>query len=108
MNQPELKTAYILSCVIAMLSAAVSLGGLLWRDLYRDNAFARATWLGNDWVTLILAINTILVERAALAPKGELPQWAGLTALGLLASLALFLNMGSAGLQAQKLRRKTA
>jgi len=58
--------------------------------------------------TLILAINTILVEQAALAPKGELLQWAGLTALGLLASLALFLNMGSASLLAGKLQRKTA
>jgi hypothetical protein len=71
MNQPKLKTAYILSTLIAVLSAAVSIGGLLFRGLYRDNAFVSTTWLGNDAVTLLLAI-PILALAMVFAWRGSL------------------------------------
>ena len=55
MQQHNLKTAYILSLLIAILAILASIGGLVLDGLYRDNAFVKTTWLGNDAVTLILA-----------------------------------------------------
>ena len=40
-------------------------------DLYRDNALVRTTWLGNDAVTLFLAV-PILVAGMVLARRGSL------------------------------------
>lgn len=71
MNQPQLKTAYILSILITILAAITSLGGLLRPDLYRDNAFVRTTWLGNDAVTLFLGV-PILVLSLVYARRGSL------------------------------------
>jgi len=50
------KTPYILSIIIAILAAIASAGGLLLKGLYLDNAFVTTTWLGNDAVTLFLAV----------------------------------------------------
>ena len=51
-----MKTASILSILIAILATIASIGGLTLNGLYRDNTFVRVTWLGNDWVTLVLAV----------------------------------------------------
>jgi hypothetical protein len=72
MSQAKLKPAYILSILIAILAAIASAGGLLLKGLYRDNAFVTTTWLGNDAVTLVLAV-PILVAAMVLSnrdPKG--------------------------------------
>jgi hypothetical protein len=60
MRRDNFKTTYILSILIASLSTIASLGGLLLADLYRDNAFVKTTWLGNDAVTLLLAVPLLL------------------------------------------------
>jgi len=65
------KTALYLSTTIAVLAAFASAGGLLFDDLYRDNAFLRTTWLGNDAITLFLAI-PILVAAMVFSRRGSL------------------------------------
>jgi hypothetical protein len=64
-------TAVYLSVAIAVLAAAASAGGLLLPGLYRDNAFVQTTWLGNDAVTLFLAV-PILVTALVFARRGSL------------------------------------
>jgi hypothetical protein len=71
MDQNKLKPAYILSVLIAILATIVSVGGLLLDGLYRDNAFVKTTWLGNDSVTLFLA-TPILVAALVLSSRGSL------------------------------------
>lgn len=48
-----------------------SAGGLLFRSVYLDNDFVRMTWLGNDAVTLFLAI-PILVLALVSSQRGSL------------------------------------
>jgi hypothetical protein len=75
------KTAFRLSVLIAFLAACASLGGLALPHLYRDNAFVRTAWLGNDAVTL--AIGVPLLGAALLyVRRGSLR--AGLLWLGML------------------------
>ncbi len=70
-NNSKQKTAYILSCVIVLLAVVVSAGGLLFRGVYRDNDFVKMTWLGNDTVTLFLAV-PILVVALIFSQRGSL------------------------------------
>jgi len=58
--QTKLKVPYILSALIAALMVVQSALGLLFQDAYRDVAWIRATWLGNDWVTLVLGVPLML------------------------------------------------
>ncbi len=73
MPETKLKPVTILSIFIAILAAFASAGGLLLDGLYRDNAFVKTTWLGNDAVTLFLAV-PILVAAMVVStrkdPKG--------------------------------------
>jgi len=71
MEQNKLKLAYIFSILIAILAAIASVGGLLLGGLYRDNAFVKTTWLGNDAVTLFLAV-PILAAALILSSHGSL------------------------------------
>ncbi len=65
------KTVVYLTVAIVVLALIASAGGLLLDDLYRDNAFVRTTWLGNDAVTLFLAI-PILVAAMVFSRRGSL------------------------------------
>ena len=65
------KTIVYLSVAIVVLALVASAGGLLIEDLYRDNAFVTTTWLGNDAVTLFLAI-PILVSAMVFSRRGSL------------------------------------
>lgn len=76
----KLKTAYILSVFIAILAAFTSIGGLFLPNMYRDNSFVKTTWLGNDAVTLFIAIPILiaaLVYSAKGSSKGQLI-WMGM------------------------------
>lgn len=64
------KKPYVLSMIIVILSALTSISGLLRPDLYRDNPFVKTTWLGNDAVTLFIAI-PILVAALVYSAKGS-------------------------------------
>lgn len=61
----------LLSILIAILAAIASVGGLLLDGLYRDNAFVTTTWLGNDAITLFLAV-PILGASMWFAKRGSL------------------------------------
>jgi hypothetical protein len=50
------RLAYGLTAVVAVLMLAQSALGLLFRGQYRDVEWIAATWLGNDWVTLVVAV----------------------------------------------------
>lgn len=65
------KTSYTLSIIIAILATIASVGGLLLNSLYRDNVFGTTTWLGNDPVTLFLAM-PILVGALIFSAQGSL------------------------------------
>ncbi len=55
------KPVTVLSLLIAVLSVLASAGGLFLKGVYRDNVFVTTTWLGNDAVTLFLAVPMLLV-----------------------------------------------
>lgn len=65
------KIAVRLSIVIVVLALIASAGGLLLEGLYRDNAFVTTTWLGNDAITLFLAI-PILAAAMLFSLRGSL------------------------------------
>jgi hypothetical protein len=65
------KAPYTLSVLIAVLATIASAGGLLLNGLYRDNAFVTTTWLGNDAVTLFLAV-PLLVGSLFFSGRGSL------------------------------------
>jgi hypothetical protein len=60
MSQAKLKTAYVLSSIIAILMLVQSLGGLFLQGLYRDNTFVQSGWYGNDLVTLVVAVPLLI------------------------------------------------
>ncbi|MDD5368814.1 MAG: hypothetical protein PHQ40_07010, partial [Anaerolineaceae bacterium] len=55
-----LKTPYILSVWLAALMAAQSLLGRVFDGQYRDAEWIRATWFGNDLVTLLLVVPLLI------------------------------------------------
>ncbi len=65
------KPPYILSIIIAILATIASAGGLLLNGVYRDNAFVTTTWLGNDAITLFLAV-PILIASLVYSARGSL------------------------------------
>jgi hypothetical protein len=70
MSNRKLKSAYILSAIIAVLALVASLGGLLIEDLYQGNALLVAGWYGNDLVTAVVAI-PLLVGSLILSMRGS-------------------------------------
>lgn len=71
MFKTKFNPAFVISLLVATLALIASAGGLLRDDLYRDNAFVTTTWLGNDAVTLFLAI-PILVAAMLFSQRGSL------------------------------------
>lgn len=67
-----MRAAEALSAAVAALMLAASLAGLLDEGLYRDNPLVRSGWLGNDLVTLVVAVPT-LVSGLLLARRGSVP-----------------------------------
>ena len=65
-----MKTAYTLSTVVAIVMLAQSSFGLLFRGQYRDVEWIAATWLGNDWVTLVVAL-PLLSAGIVLTRRGS-------------------------------------
>jgi hypothetical protein len=82
---------YLASAIVAALMIASSALGLLFPGAYRDAAWIRAAWFGNDWVTLVvaaiaavqgalyllvLAVGSLVAVARGLAPApGEAPLW---------------------------------
>jgi hypothetical protein len=70
MSNGKLRTAYILSCIIAVLALVAALGGLLIDGLYQGNDLLVAGWYGNDLVTAMVAI-PLLVGSTILSMRGS-------------------------------------
>jgi hypothetical protein len=69
-----------LTVAVAALMAAQSSLGLVLPQQYRDADWIRATWFGNDWVTLVAAVPLISVSPV-LAGRGSIRAlllWLGL------------------------------
>jgi len=68
-----------LTLTLAALMTAQSLAGLMAPEQYRDVEWIKATWYGNDWLTLIVAV-PLLLTSAVVAVRGSLRAfllWAG-------------------------------
>jgi hypothetical protein len=65
MRVPRLITTAL---VLVMLTQALT--GLLFQAQYRDVDWIRATWLGNDWVTLVVALPLVVIGLL-LATRGS-------------------------------------
>ena len=59
-----------MASVVAALMIVQAVSGLVWRDQYRDVDWIRLTWLGNDCVTLLVAVPLLLwSSRPTTAPS---------------------------------------
>ena len=75
---------YILSAVLAALMVVQSILGLIFPGQYRDVEWIRATWFGNDWITLVVGV-PLLVASLVLARRGSirgLLLWLGMLGYG--------------------------
>ncbi|MFN2195339.1 MAG: hypothetical protein ACK2UW_04365, partial [Anaerolineales bacterium] len=70
MNPFKLKTAYLHTVLVAVLAAAASAGGILLDGLYRDNRWSASQFIGNDYVTLLVAV-PLLTLGLWLAARGS-------------------------------------
>ncbi len=58
----RLRSMHVLSIVVLALMAIAAAGGLFVRGLYRDNLQVTSGWLGNDLVTLVIAVPALAVS----------------------------------------------
>ena len=65
------KTAVKLSIILAFFAVIATVGGLTWRDLYRDSELIKSVWFVNDLITLIFAVPLLLVSMS-YSLKGSL------------------------------------
>jgi hypothetical protein len=68
-----------LTLTLAALMATQSLAGLIAPDQYRDVEWIKATWFGNDWLTLVVAVPLILFSgfAARRGSRRAFLLWAG-------------------------------
>jgi hypothetical protein len=73
---------YVLTTALTLLMLAQSSLGLLFDDHYRDVPWIKATWFGNDWVTLLAAVPLAIgaPRRAASGSARGLSLWLGVLA----------------------------
>jgi hypothetical protein len=74
----------IFTLALAVIMTVQALLGLVFQDKYRDVAWIRATWFGNDWFTLTVAVPLLCVSvmRAARGSVRGLLIWLGILAYG--------------------------
>jgi hypothetical protein len=69
----RMKTAHVLTGFVAALMLVQASLGLFFRSQYRDVQWIAMTWLGNDWVTLALAL-PLLAASGTLAARRRTPR----------------------------------
>src|SRR5689334_1224505 len=52
---------------LVTLMTVQALLGLVWPNAYRDPEWIKATWFGNDWMTLLVAVPLMWISRRAAA-----------------------------------------
>ena len=83
-DQEKMQVPYMLSAVLAALMVVQSVLGRIFPEQYRDVEWIRLTWLGNDWVTLVVGV-PLLVASLLLARRGSirgLLLWLGMLGYG--------------------------
>ena len=50
------RPAFDLAAIISFLILIAAAGGILFPEVYRDNAATKAGWISTDWVTLVVAL----------------------------------------------------
>jgi hypothetical protein len=73
-----------LGTALAAVMAAQSSTGLAFSSRYTDPLWAKSAWVGNDWVTLLVALPLLLLSQRAAAkgsPRGTL-LWLGALGYG--------------------------
>lgn len=80
MKISNFKTAYTLSAIIAILATIASAGGLFLENLYRDGAFFKLAFQGNDVVTLFVAVPMLIAGMVYTKRSSERAQlvWAAM------------------------------
>jgi hypothetical protein len=76
----KMRAPYILTTALAALMVVQCVLGLVFHEQYRDVEWIKATWFGNDWVTLMVAV-PLLVLALLTARRGAvqgLLLWFGL------------------------------
>jgi len=79
-----MRAPYILSAALAALMVVQSVLGRIFPGQYRDVEWIRATWFGNDWITLVVGA-PLLVASLLLARRGSirgLLLWLGMLGYG--------------------------
>jgi hypothetical protein len=66
----KMKAPYILATALAALMVLQSVLGLVFQVQYRDVEWIKATWFGNNWVTLAV---TLLVLTNIRSARGDVP-----------------------------------
>src|SRR5687768_14169087 len=59
-----------LTLTLAGLMTTQALMGLIAQDQYRDVEWIKATWYGNDWLTLVIAVPLLLMSSVG-AQRGS-------------------------------------
>lgn len=80
MFKAKAKTAHVVSAVVVLLAAVASIGGIVIDDLYRDNLLVASGFVGNDLVTLLVAV-PLLAGSLILTMRGSpraTPVWLGM------------------------------
>ncbi|HET9268747.1 MAG TPA: hypothetical protein VFO31_11310 [Vicinamibacterales bacterium] len=65
----------VLARMLVALMIVQAVAGLAWPDVYRDAGWIKATWLGNDTITLFVAVPLMWMGHAAArrgSPRGQL------------------------------------
>jgi len=68
----KLKTPYVVSVLITVLMVVQSVLGLLFQRAYRDVEWIKATWFGNDWVTLVVGVS-LMIAALVRVRQGSVP-----------------------------------
>lgn len=66
----QMTAPFVLSAVLAAFMIVQSVLGLTFPEQYRDAEWIRATWFGNDWVTLVVGV-PLLVAGLLLGRRGS-------------------------------------
>lgn len=61
MKTVNFRTVYLLSWIAALSAAIASVAGLFIKNFYTDNEFVQTAWYGNDWVTLLVVVPSLLI-----------------------------------------------
>jgi len=79
MKRERIEYAIGTSRLAAVLAAALSLAGTFQNGFYRDNAFVKSVWLGNDIVTWALAIPLLFYGlhgvHASMRKRRDVAEW---------------------------------